>query len=97
MEDYKKQVIEAVVGPAFQAEWGQKDGIFQEDNAPVHGTKGELRIRKQELNIPLFDWLSSSPDLSSIENVWRLLKQRIYRRKQPSRTHTNLIHAIQKE
>ncbi len=97
MKDYKKQVIEAVVRPAFQAEWGQKDGIFQKNNASVHETKRKLRIRKQELNIPLFDWLSSFSDLSSIENVWCLLKQWIYCQKQPSQTHMNLIHTIQKE
>ena len=78
MKDYKKQIIEAVVGPAFQTEWGQEDGIFQKNNASVHETKEGLRIRKQELNIPLFDWPSSFPDLSPIENVWCLLKQRIY-------------------
>jgi len=75
MKDYKKQVIKAVVRPAFQTKWGQKDEIFQKNNASVHETKKELRIRKQKLNISLFNWLSSSSDLFSIENVWCFLKQ----------------------
>ena len=97
MEDYKKQVIEAVVGPAFEHGWGRKDGLFQEDNASIHDTKGGLRDLKQELGIHLFDWPPSSPDLSPIETLWRLLKQRIYRRKKPPRTRTDLIQAIKEE
>lgn len=72
MKDYKKQVLEAVVGPAFEHGWGQEEGLFQKDNASIHGTRGRLKIRKQELGICLFDWPSSSPNLSPIENVWRL-------------------------
>jgi transposase len=73
MEDYKKQVLEAVVGPAFEHGWGQEEGLFHEDNAPIHGTRGGLKIRKQELGMRLFDWPPNSPDLSPLENVWRLL------------------------
>jgi len=100
MEDYKKQVLETVVGPAFAGQLGWDiDGLFQEDNAPVHGAgrARSLHKWKKELGLRLFDWPPSSPDLSPIENVWRLLKQRIYRRKQPPRTHTDLIQAIKEE
>ncbi len=97
MKNYKKQIIEAVVRPAFEHEWGQKDGLFQKDNASIHDIKSELRVLKQELSIHLFDWPSSFSDLSSIENVWQLLKQRIYCWKQPSQTRTDMIQAIQKE
>jgi len=42
MEDYKKQVLKAVVGPVFNGQLGweywDSHGLFQEDNAPVHGS-----------------------------------------------------------
>ncbi len=80
MEDYKKQGLETVVGPMFNGQLGweywDSDGLFQEDNAPVHGAgrARSLQKWKKELGLRLFDWPPSSPDLSPIENVGRLLK-----------------------
>jgi len=102
-KNYKKQVLEAVVGPVFNDQLGwehwDSDGLFQENNAPVHGAgrARSLQKWKKELGLRLFDWPPSSPDLSPIENIWRLLKQRIHSQKQPSRTRTGLIQAIKEE
>jgi len=100
MEDYKKQVLEAVVRPAFARQIGwDVEGLFQEDNASIHGAgrAGSLKKWKLEQSIHLCDWPPSSPDLAPIENVWRFLKQRIHRRKQPPRTRADLIQAIKDE
>jgi len=52
--------------------------IFQQDNAPPHRA---TRVKEwfRENRIEVLDWPSYSPDINPIENVWGLLKQRLYR------------------
>ena len=53
------------------------DWIFQEDNAAVHRSKVNITWFKwQKINV--LSWLSLSPDLKPIENVWRLLAREVY-------------------
>jgi len=100
MKNYKKQVLKTVVRPAFaeHLKW-DIDELFQKNNASVHEAKcaRSLHKWKKELSLCLFDWPSSFSDLFFIENVWWLLKQRIYCWKQSSQTHTDLIQAIKKK
>jgi hypothetical protein len=86
--DYYEQVLKPVVAPAFQGLLdytghtenfieGNDWGLYVKDHSPVHRTKKKLVEANQMLAILLHARLTSSPDLNPIENVWRIMKQRI--------------------
>jgi transposase len=57
--------------------------IFMHDNAPVHRAhivRDLLEEMKTYIVFEVMDWPPYSPDLNPIENMWKLLKQEIYRR-----------------
>jgi hypothetical protein len=99
--DYYNQVLEPIVGPAFKGlldyEGMQEGGLYVEDHAPVHGTKGMLIGAKEALGIPLHERPSTSPDLNPIENVWRILKQHIKARSRFPTTVAAMRVAVQEE
>ena len=100
-EDYRKFVLEGFVGPAWDAarNLNYQDYILQEDNDSSHGTlthQNENFRWKMDHQIPLLQpWPPQSPDLSPIENIWRILKQRVKKRKCTS--PQELRQAIQEE
>lgn len=55
----------------------QSDAIFMHDNAPTHTTR-IVRSALSEMGIEIMDWPPHSPDLNPIENLWALLKAKIY-------------------
>lgn len=57
-----------------------QDSIFQHDNAPTH-TAFIVRGTLDDLDIEVMDWPPHSPDLNPIENLWALLKAKIYKLK----------------
>lgn len=79
-KNYMEQVLEPIVAPAFSDLFRFNEssrGLYVENQAPVHGVKLVLVEVKNSLSIPLHPWPPSSPDLNLIENVWRIMKQRI--------------------
>jgi hypothetical protein len=55
------------------------DTFIVEDNAPVHSRKSTQATRVR-YRINSIDWPASSPDFNPIENVWRIIKQRLRKR-----------------
>jgi hypothetical protein len=92
-DDYIEFFLNPVVRPFFeqqraeaQAEGRTCDWIFQEDNEGAHGNKSVLNAPNDFKNTHYIRQLKprhpgNSPDLSPVENVWRILKQRVKKRK----------------
>ena len=70
---YKRGLV-----PTARKQFGLDSIIWelQEDNDPKHTSKRALNWKTSH-RIQKIDWLSMSPDLVPIENVWQLLKMKL--------------------
>jgi transposase len=66
--------------------------IFQQDNAPCHQSHSTIAYL-EEHNINTMPWPPYSPDLNIIENLWGVMKRKIYRK--PYTSQETLIEAVQ--
>ena len=53
--------------------------IFMQDNVPCHKAKTLLSFFEEE-GIAVMKWLPQSPDMSPIENVWKIIGKKVQNR-----------------
>ena len=90
-EDYQN-VLENYLTPVFYELCGV-DGIFQQDNAPIH-VSSSTKAWFADKNINLMSWPSRSPDLNSIEYVWGILARKVYQNGRQFNSKSELEKAI---
>jgi hypothetical protein len=81
MEQYLTKIFRPYIENAWQeAKDKHQSFILLEDNDGSHGKKTSTNIvarYKAKIGIPWYVNSPRSPDLNIIENVWRMLKQRL--------------------
>jgi transposase len=83
----QKYTDQILLGPLKELFEQPGDFFCVEDNSKVHGKTDTKRNRglcnavRVECHIYSINWPPGSPDLNPIENIWRVLKQRLRNRK----------------
>ena len=54
-----------------------EDFHFQQDNSPVHTAALTKKFMK-EANINVIEWPAKSPDLNIVEDIWKMLSDKVY-------------------
>ena len=88
------EILEQHMLPSRRHPFKGSPCIFQQDNTKPHSTHiSKAWLRKKGVRV--LDWPACSPDLSPIENVWRILKRKM--RQQRPCTVAHLKTCLQEE
>jgi hypothetical protein len=82
------ELVQDVVMPEIEA--SEVELIFMQDNARPH-TSPVVTDYYHENNVQMLDWPPQSPDLNPIEQVWGIMKQKLYTEKSFPTSKTDLI------
>ncbi|CAD5218301.1 unnamed protein product [Bursaphelenchus okinawaensis] len=75
-KDYIKDLKTTFI-PWVIEQKGRKGWCWQQDNCTIHTSKETMDFLTKK-KVTVVDWPSRSPDLSIIENVWKLLEDRVH-------------------
>ena len=81
--------------PSFKSIFPRGNGIFQQDNAPVHTAKVAKNALK-DAEVKTLPWPAYSPDLNPIENLWSVMERNL-RNRNPPGSITELRRMLQEE
>ena len=94
--DSKKycQILQDGFLPVLDWFYPEGDFVFVHDNAPVHSSE-EARKWMEDWQISASEWPPQSPDLNVIENVWRMMKVKLYEDAGSITTRAELVQRLQ--
>ncbi len=72
-----QEIFEYFMLPSADKLYGDADFIFQQDLAPAHTAKG-TKSWFNDHGVTVLDWPANSPDLNPIENLWGIVKRKIW-------------------
>ena len=77
-QDQYQKVLKTRLLPQIREWFGARTGevIFQQDSAPCHTAKKVKEFIKKE-GLRLLDWPGNSADMNPIENIWKMLKDKM--------------------
>jgi transposase len=82
--------------PALKTMFPRKNGIFQQDNAPVHTARVAQGVLA-EAKVRTLTWPAYSPDLNPIENLWSVMQENLRKRTPPPSSLGQLRRMVQEE
>jgi transposase len=86
------------VCPTIQTLSSNNDGVFQDDNAPIHTAETvQTWVEEHEGQLQHFPWPAKSPDLNTTEPLWSVLETRVKNRFPPPTSLKQLENVLQEE
>lgn len=91
---YRDEILRPLVLPLLRRIGPQ--GVFQDDNAPVHRAR-VVQAFLQQQGIQHLDWPACSPDFNPIENIWDQIYRRVRQNHPAPQTTQQLLGYLTQE
>jgi transposase len=90
-------ILHDVSVPFYQQLYEHRgQALWTQDGAPIHRAK-RTQTYMDESGIISMDWPPQSPDFNPIENLWRIMKLRISKRREYITSREQMVNVLQEE